>query len=210
MKVDLLELLRSKAIAHPTRMTSAVFSESRLIVSFTGHAWWRNERAFAEARYEFHFENVSDGFIDARLASQDWDEELECFSIQPLAGASWAQPSICAIYCSEALKDPLSLYAKLEKYLYESGALKEPKDFLNSGRDHMPPLAGFAQIASENSFFLASVPEEICTVLTAELSRQGVRHNIIRRADDRVDSRLHIQLGRSNFLCGSASAILPD
>ena len=209
MKVDLLELLRSKEIAHPTRISSVMLSGSKLVISLTGCAWWRDEGNFEEARYEFHFEDVSDGLIDALLTSQGWDEALEYFSVLPLAAANWAQPSICQIFCSGALRDPLALYAKLERYLAETAAFREPKDFLNGGQSKTP-LATFAQIASENSFLLACCPEEMCAILTTELSRQDVPHNVVRCGDNRDHGGLHVQLDNSNFLCGSASAILPD
>jgi hypothetical protein len=213
MKVDLLELLRSKSIVHPTTITSLNLSEARLIVSLTGHAWWQQRPAPEEASYEFHFEDVSEGGIDATLGSLEFGEKfseaLEYFFIKPLTDVGWAQPQTCQIFCSGPLKYPLALYSKLEKHLDEAESFKQPKDFLNCGQSGTP-LATLAKIVSENSFLLACAPEEICTVLTAELERQGVPHNIVRRTDARVESRLHVRLDNSDFLCRSASAILPD
>lgn len=213
MKVDLLELLRSKPIVHPTVITSLSLSDAKLIVSLSGHTWWREKRAPEEALYEFHFEGVSDGFIDATLGSSTFgdknDEALEYFSVQSLANASWAQPQTCQIFCSGVLKHPLSLYSCLEKHLENDKAFKQPKDFLNCGQGDAP-LATFAEIVSEVSFLLACAPEGICTILTEELERQGVPHNIVRRADTCVETRLHVRLDNSDFLCRSASAILPD
>ena len=212
MKVDLLDLLRSKSIVHPTTITSLNLVESKLIVSLTGYAWWR-EKPTPEASYEFHFGEVSDGLIDAMLGSLVFDhknaEALEYFFVHPLTDAGWAQPATCQIFCSGPLKYPLSLYSKLERHLEKAEAFKEPKDFMNGGQGETP-IATFAKIASENSFLLATAPEEVCTLLTAELERQGVPHNVVRRTDVRVETRLHVRLDRSDFLCGSASAILPD
>jgi hypothetical protein len=213
VKVDLLELLRSKSIEHPTIITSLNLSESKLIVSLTGYAWWREERRKEEAPYEFHFENVSDGLIDAAVGSRasgvQNDEALEYFSVQPLKNVSWAQAETCQIFCSGPLKSPLTLYSKLERYLEKAEAFKQPKDFLNCGQSNAP-VTKFAEIASENSFLLACAPEEVCAVLTAELERQGVPHNIVRRTDARIEDRLLVRLDNSEFLCGSAGAILPD
>lgn len=213
MKVDLLELLRSKSIEHPTIITSLSLSESKLIVSLTGYAWWRTKRTPEDASYEFHFENVSDGFIDATLGSrvsgEQNDEALEYFSVQPLRNVNWAQPATCQIFCFGELKSPLRLYSELERYLEKAEAFRQPKDFLNCGHSNAP-LTKFAEIASENSFLLASAPEEICEVLIAELRRQDVPHNVVRRTSTLVEESLSVRLGHSDFLCRSASAVLPD
>lgn len=213
MKVGLLELLESRPIVHPTIITSLNLIESQLVVSLTGHPWWREGPSLENVPYQFHFEEVSDGFIDAALGSQVFGEQdneaLEYFSVQSLKNVGWAQSATCELFCSGALKSPLSLYSKLERYLEKAGAFKQPKDFLNCGQGAVP-ITTFAKIASESSFLLACVPEELCALLTDELDQQGVPHNVVRRADARVESRLHVRLDNSDFLCGFASATLPD
>lgn len=63
----------------------------------------------------------------------EYDEILEFFDISPLVEHDWAQPYGFEIYGSAPLPEPLSLYARVEDYLWEADASKTARDFLNMG-----------------------------------------------------------------------------
>src|SRR5271170_1665381 len=153
MRIDLTELLRSRPIVHPTRIVATSISRGSLRFAVHGHPWW-NSRTVArgEETIEFLFEGITEGDIeigDFGGLGNDETEALESFKICSLAEFDWAQPSKFSIFCSNALKNPLSLYLRVHDFLIEADAYRRPEEFLNysSGR-----LAQFTEIASTASY----------------------------------------------------------
>ena len=201
MRVDLVELLAERSIAHPTRIERAVICRNRLELTVSGHAWWSDAGAGdPSSQVALVFEELSGGELPVCL-NDPYDEDLEAFWVQRLAGVGWAQPDTNAIYCNGPLSDPVSLYSKLQAYLVAADAFKGPSDFLNQGE----VLARFAKITSGKSYLLARGPDVVCRLLCDELGAQAVSHTVIAHSRPPED-RLWVRLNGSGFLCARAWA----
>lgn len=201
MRVDLMDLLAERPIGHPTRIERAVIRRDRIELVVSGHPWWSDADVGGPSpRITLVFEELSGGELPVCL--NDWvEEDLECFSVQPLAGVGWAQPETQQIFCNGPLPDPVSVYSKLQAYLVAADAFKGPGDFLNQG----DVLARFAKITSGRSYSLARGPEVVCRLLCDELGRQSVSHTVISHSSP-PESRLWVRLNGSGFLCARAWA----
>ena len=202
MRLNLIELLAANPIAHTTRVECATVRQDCLELVVRGYAWWNAAVAGAhEQQITLGFEGVSDGELPVCLANQFWDEALEDFSVRPLTNVGWAQPGSKSIYCSGPLADPATIYARLQTYLGEVGAFKGPGDFLNNGA----LLSSFAKVTSGQSYLIARGPDVVCHLLSEELDRQAVPHNVLTHHCP-VENRLWVSLNGSSFLCATAWA----
>ena len=106
MHVDLVELLSRRPIRHPTQVESVVIRGDRMEMVVTGHPWWASTQAdMPQSRITLVFEELSKGTLPVCL-NDPFNEDLESFSIQPLATIEWAQPPRNEIYCQAPLPDP--------------------------------------------------------------------------------------------------------
>ena len=204
MKMNLLELLKSKPISHPTKIESVQLNANAVHVVVTGSPWWKTDGVSEEGSIEFLFEDVSEGTFDVSLLndSRSWkDEALEDFEVQPLTDVEWAQPHNHTIYCGAALREPYLIYSIVHDYLAQAGSYLRAEAFLNSAYS----LRKFVEITSSSSFMLASGPEIIRRLIADELARQDVPYKLISH-DLPPDSRLWVKFGRADFLCRSAFA----
>jgi hypothetical protein len=201
-RTELLKLLNERPIAHPTTLESLDAVAGSLRMTFVGYKWW--EPAPGDGRIVFVFEGLSEGSVDISFFNAvnfDWDEALEDFHIQPLALAEWALPATESIYCSTALKDPLSLYAELHDYLSGAGSYLRPEQFLNCGGS----LKKFSAITASHSYMIARGSASVCEVVRRELDRQRVTYNII-TTNLPPENRLWVEFGDADFLCEAAFA----
>jgi len=204
MKSDLLDLLREREIVHPTRIASVEASHRRLRLTITGYPWWRNTETAEDEQIFFSFEGVEEGLLDARtLLDFDEDEALEFFNVARLPDQGWADGGMSfATYCSEPLPEPLTLYAAVADYLWDAGAPRSARDYLNVPEGS---LARFCALTRERSYLVAQAPEPLHLLIGAELRRQNVTHNVI--ANERPMTKgLFIQIGGMSFVCESATA----
>ena len=205
MRVDLLELLSTNPIAHPTRIERATICQGRLELLVAGWVWWSAAVAGAdEQQVTLGFERLSSGELPVCLRDESYNEDLEDFSIRPLVGVEWAQPESNSVYCYAPLTDPAAVYARLQSYLYGVGSFKGPGDFLNNGET----LSRFAKLTSGRSYQVARGPDVISDLVCQELGAQGVPHNVLTNRLPAED-RLWVKLNGSSFLCQSAWADLP-
>jgi hypothetical protein len=177
MRLDLIELLSARPIAHPTRIERAIIRQDRLELLVSGWPWWREVADDAqEQQITLGFEGLSDGALSVCSTNHEllWDEALEDFSIRSLANVEWAQPDSCQIYCNGPLANATTIYSKLQTYLCEVGAFKETGDFLNQGQ----LLSRFVKLTSGRSYLLARGPDVICRLLCEELDKQAVPYNV--------------------------------
>ena len=205
MRMDLMELLRSKAIAHPTIINSISVEGGNVRVRVSGWPWWDASSEKKEGKIEFVFEGVSEGEIEIGVTNSNdhyFNEALEDFEIKSLNDVAWAQPNSQSVYCSSPIPRPWELYALLHDHLVKEGSFKRPADFLNSAQT----FESFYKIAASNSFMVAHCPEVICKIVCDELIRQGVPHNVLSRALN-ADTRLWVRLNEADFLCQTATAI---
>src|SRR5262249_15642785 len=121
MKIELIELLQTKTVIHPSSVTSVELRGGNLRVFLSGYPWWRDTQKQVDLGYEFLFQGVKGDIV--RIVAEfgpdgeAWDEALDDLFVQPIANADWAQPQVCELYCSEPLKDALALYVALERHL---------------------------------------------------------------------------------------------
>jgi hypothetical protein len=211
MRVNLMELLESRSIIHPTQIDCITLKGCRLSVVSSGFPWWETKapKYDAEGSIEFIFEDVSRGHLDLHLVGAiERYEALESFGVRSVDNIDWAQPSVHSIYCSAPTPDPLELYARLQDHLEEQGAFMRAAEFLNMGTGNQSEHFSFGRfraIASSRSYLVGRGPESIRRVVCAELARQNVPHNVLTHELDR-DRRLWVRFGGSDFLCNSAVA----
>jgi hypothetical protein len=206
MKADLLDLLRQREIVFPTRIAAVEGGHRQLRVTIAGCPWWRETEMgerLQEEQIVLLFEGIQ-GLLDAEtLLDWEYDEALESFEVSPLSEQRWANGlTSYSTYCSERLPDPLRLYSVVADYLWEAGAPRSPRDYLNVPHG---TLASFCAITATTSYLLARAPEYLHQMISAELLRQNVRHNVLTEKG-RPDDGLLVQLGASSFMCANATA----
>jgi hypothetical protein len=202
MKVT--ELLRSREIAHPSRLSSALLSNRELRLTITGHPWWReDEWSGSEDQLVLVFRGVAAGRLDTEtILDFENDEALEEFEVSALDEHEWAAPSIYSVYCHAPLTDPLRLYALVEDYLRKAEAPMTARDYLNMDTGQ---LQRFQEITSSTSYLVARAPEAIKQIVCDELVHQSVPHNILTTPLPR-DDLLLVRFGGSQFFCEEAVA----
>lgn len=205
MRVELVELLRSKPIAHPTRITSVSITRGFLQMFVRGYPWWLALSGTHENQdIVFSFKDVVGGCLEldyfGRAGSEY--EALDDFEVHPTTEFNWAQPDIFSIFCSSPLKHPLKLYVRLHDYLQGVNSYRDAEEFLNfpSGR-----LDQFITIVSSNSFLVARCPECVRRVICDELEDQGIAYNIIETPIP-PNRNLLVWVAGSHFLCAEAFA----
>ncbi|MNE48635.1 hypothetical protein D3C80_1431110 [compost metagenome] len=203
MKIDLLDLLATRSIAHPTRVQSVTMTDGLLCLTIGGWAWWRETGQEHEGLIRLTFSGLSSGTIDLRdwLSGDDFDEVLDDFEVCRTSEVEWAQPTSSQIYGCAPLPQPLVLYDRVEEYLQDQFALRRPADFLNgAGR-----LSRFLDHASSNFYLLATGPRAICDLILDELERQGVPHQVM-DAKGRPQAPIFVRFGDHAFFCEHATA----
>lgn len=211
MQSDLVQLLASRSITHPTHIKSIEFADGTLTIILMGYPWWKAHRDFAErATLTMVFGGISKGIFDVSFADggEDNDEDLENFHVQPLEVIDWAQPCTHHIYGTSPVPNALLLYAVLKDYLIDISAYRPPEDFFNFDFDGK--LRRFEELMSFTPYLVARAPESICNVICAELGRQGVTHNAFKAFEASPEKRLWVRLGKGDFLCDPATALFDE
>lgn len=204
MKTDLIDLLGKTEIVHPTRIAAVEASHRELRITIAGYPWWRPGTGGGEERIVFSFEGVEEGQLDAAtLLDMQEDEALEVFLVSRLADEPWADTgTFYASYCSEPLPDPLRLFAVVEDYLWDAGAPRSARDYLNVPCGY---LSRFCDLAGTASFLVAEAPKHLHDMIIAELRRQNVTHNVL--MSERPSKRgVFVQIGGTSFVCEGATA----
>lgn len=206
MCVDLVELLRTRTISHPSRFVAI---ESRCAaevrISIAGFQWWlENPQADKDGAITFCFEGISDCSFDADMIDSDpTDEDLDTFDISRLSELPWSKGTNCDIYSSGPIPTPLNVYATLHDFLLSAGCPFGPERYLNKG--YGGSLREFSEIAASNSFHLCRGPEGICDVVCAEMKRVGTGFNVI-KGKDLSGGLIFVRIAQSYLICQSASA----
>lgn len=204
MKTDLLDLLLQTEIVHPTRIVAVEARHHELRITIAGYPWWRGTEGGEEEQIVFTFEGVEEGLLDAEtLLDMEEDEALEVFRVSSLSGEGWANEGTSySTYCSEPLPHPLRLYAAVEDYLWEAGAPRSARDYLNVPEGS---LSRYCELARASSFLVAEAPQRLHIIITTELLRQNVRHNVL-TSERPLKQGLFVQIGGTNFMCERATA----
>ena len=206
MRVELVELLRTKPIAHPTRIVSVSITPSILQLLVRGYPWWLTLSGTQEDQdIAFSFKDVVSGCFDLDYfgcVGSEHEMALDEFEVRPTVELDWAQPDIFSIFCSSPLRHPLKLYVRVHDYLKDVDSYRGAEDFLNfpSGR-----LDQFISTASSNSFLVARCPECVRRIICDELEVQGVAYNTIETPLP-PNRNLLARVAGSHFLCAEAFA----
>ncbi len=210
MKIDLLSLLASHEIIHPTRLLGFSASRGKLRFELQGYVWWKPVHSPSESNISFIFSEVDAGQLDMSIfdAYTDQDEVLEDFSIETAKPGDWDEDAEIAIFCQSAVPDPEGLYARLHGHLQRERSWKGPHDYLNSMRGQ---LKRFAALTQTPPFLLSRAPESVNRFLATELDSQGVQYYFIpedypQNGEARFKPRLIVRWLDSVFRCGSAHA----
>jgi hypothetical protein len=176
MKTDLLELLNRTNIVHPTRIVGIEASHLQLRIKVSGNQWWRNDGGAEEGQIVFTFDGIGEGLLDPKtLFDMEKDKALEIFEVSLLSEKEWANAGTSfATYCSEPLPDPLQLYLIIEDYLWNAGALRSARDYLNIPNGS---LLHFCEIAGTGSYLLAEAPPRIHELVLEELKLTNSKPN---------------------------------
>ncbi len=206
MKTDLLGFLGKYEIGHPTRVERLNFENSSCAIHLIGRGWWLDEPGDREdVRIEFRFDGIEDARISEEwFLSDDYDEALQNFSVAPMRQQEWAAGDAVRVFCSQPLRDPLSIVGVLDDYLMRSGCPYEIAQFLHMG-DHRSFRQFFEMVRKEN-YLLLSGNASVSRPVLRELERQGVEHSTITEQTEE-DSRLLVIWGCGYLICRSALAI---
>jgi len=207
MRVDLIELLRTRAIAHPSRIVR-VESPCDMSCSFdvVGYPWWTDgATGEPEGKLTIRLEGITSGKLDIFLFGSDpSDEDLEAFDAHSLSAYPWAQGNHCQIFCSDPLQNPLDIYAILHDFLASSKCPFNPSQYLNMGFGST--FFEFQVITSERSYLLCNGPESICEIVASELKARNVGFRLLRRNSPKTNEIL-VEIEDSQIICKSATAI---
>lgn len=205
MSIDLLDLLRTREIVHPSRITAAELSHRQLRVSISGYPWWLSDGERKEGTMVIVFSGVREGLLDVGdLLDFDDDEALDqSIGVSELSDLEWTDKGTgYAIYCTEPLPDPLGLYAAVEDYLWSVSAIRSARDYLNMPQGS---LARFCNLVEANLYLVGSAPSNLADIIVAELQRRKVKYSLVATSRTSHDG-LFVELGGSRFICDSATA----
>ncbi len=207
--IDLLTLLETRRVCHPSTLVKVDLElRGRLTIGIKGTPWWKEDANHNEEKLiSFVFEGVINGAFDLDLLNDDWDECLESFSIINSLDCEWLAEEMDTVYCSAPLSEPFELFALVNDYLRRHDIQSSPFDFVNAGE--FGYLKFFKEITSSNSYLLGCVPPALSGIISAELDRQGVRHNKI-PTPLRKNKPLLVHFGSQRFFCDTATAIFED
>jgi hypothetical protein len=205
IRLDLLRLLRDRAVVHPSRIVGATLKGGAFSVQVVGYPWWI-DRADASRDHgvEFIFSGVSEGVLEPVDFGSESDEALEDFNFVQANDVPWAQPRGSEIYCNGALPQPLQVYLKVHDFLASHGSFRQAWQYLNfAGSEQLSP---FIQITQTNSFLLGRFPPSLRNVVCAELDAQGVSYSELPTVFGNI-GRLLVTIDRSQFFCETADAV---
>lgn len=204
MKIDLLKFLAENEIHHPTRVERLNLHSSSASLHLIGRGWWLDEPGDREdVRIEFRFDRIEDARISEEwFLSDDYNEALENFSVERMHEQEWAVGNAVSIYCSEPLKDPLSVYSILEEHLAHSGCPNRIENYLHMSHT----LKSFVEFVQARCYLLFEGNSSLSRPVLRELERQGVKHSVVEHNNDE-DSRLYVVWGCGYLICRSAYAI---
>lgn len=210
MRIELVELLRTRKICHPSRFVSLKSGcDGDIQIEVNGYPWWFEEPSpSVDQKITFHIEGISDGCLEYHLLSDSSDEEyLESFDARLLSDHDWAKGIHGDIYCSAPLPNPLDIYFGLHDFLLSIGCPYRPEDYLNMGNARS--LDEFVAIASSKSFLLCNAPDAIRKFVCDELKKFGAEFNVV-RGRDRSNGRICVRISDSFLICRTAYAVFED
>jgi hypothetical protein len=207
MRVELVSLLATHCIAHPSRITHAGWHGDAFFLGVQGFPWWRERPStpLTEEQITFTFSNLGPGIIRTDEFDFADDEALEDFDITAVAEVPWAMARDFSVYCSGPIRDPLALYVRLDDYLSSKGAFMSARDFLNQSAQ----IETFVDMARSSTFLVARGPECIRALVCDELKAQGTPHKVLDTIAS-VEAKYLVALGGSQFLCHRAEAEFDD
>ena len=180
MQIQLLDLLRSREIVHPSRIVRIESAcDSSCSLELVGYPWWCDLIPTTdEQKAVIRLEGIQDGNLDVvLLESGPSDDDLENFDVQPLNSYSWASGIYQQLFCSTPIEDPIKIYATLHDYLISVQCLYSPHQYLNMG--DVGTFQFFEDICRSNSFQLCAGPDSICKAVADEIDKEGATYTFV-------------------------------
>lgn len=205
-KTALFKLLQERTIVHPTIITSATLSSNdNLTLYIEGFPWWRAVAGDDHnGKSEFIFSGIEAGCLDVTTLTDGDFEALDEFHIYECDDVPWAQNNGFAIYCSQSIPDPFTLYGIAHDWLHTNKSPFEIKDYLNFGNSGL--IRDYARICRSDSFLIARAPSELADLLCDELSRSKVAHTKLPERQRNLP-QFAISLAGSHFFCRNAVCV---
>lgn len=204
MQIQLLDLLRSREIVHPSRIVRIESAcDSSCSLELVGYPWWSDLLSTTEEQKAvIRLEGIEDGILDVFLLESDRsDIDLEYFDVQPLNRYSWASGIYQQLFCSTPIEDPIKIYATLHDYLKSVQCLYSPHQYLNMG--DVGTFEFFEDICRSNSFQLCEGPDSICKTVADEIDKEGATYNLVDgRKLDSPD--ILVSIKNSQIICSNA------
>jgi hypothetical protein len=205
MQIELTQLMRDRAVAHPSRIVAVEFDGRDLRVGVTGWPWWNDEAdRTPDHRIDFLFHGVNDGVLRLPDFGAEDDEALEAFGVIEAGEVSWAKPEGSDIYCNGPLPRPLDVYVAVHDFLVSQGAFRRASDFLNCANGEL--LSPFFKMVETGSYLLGRFPTALRDVVCAQLESQNVSFSELKWNRAAAGQGLLVTFGGSQFFCQSATA----
>lgn len=205
MQVKLAQLLRDRAVVHPSRVVSAGFDGRDLRLSVIGWPWWSEQADRSrDHQIEFLFQGVGNGVLTLPDFGAEDDEVLEGFSVIEANKVSWATPGGSDIYCNGPLARPLDMYVTVHDFLVSHDAFRRACDFLNYPDGER--LAPFLKMVETDSYLLGRFPAALRDVVCAQLDTQEVQYSELPWTRATAGEGVLVTIGASQFFCQSATA----
>ncbi|MEP3232940.1 MAG: hypothetical protein ABJO30_08945 [Hyphomicrobiales bacterium] len=203
MQLELIDLLKNRQICHPAKIQSTEFRDRSGVIHLSGYPWWLEEPdGNNDAEISFQFNEIDEFRIpESWFEGDDFCEDLDDFTIEPMSKTLWTACSDLTVYCSAPLDDKFAILEVVDHFLVTSNCPYELSDFLN-----MPTIKDFGKITSTSSYQICSGPKPVCEQVVTELERQGVRHSKIEHLT-KEDDRLIVRLHGGYMICRSADAV---
>lgn len=175
---SLFALLEATEIIHPTSVRELRVSDGAVVMKLGGFPWWlpfEEARSIGDSSAVIEFTSVSRAMLtEPCLTSDSFKEDLQNFTITSLAQTAWNKGNTAEVFCSEPVKDPISLLTSLERFLEDQQCPFQHSEFLHCGET----IADFIHLAKSSGFQIAKGPSAVCELVSEELNRQNVKHTI--------------------------------
>ncbi len=216
MRIELVELLSSREICHPTRIDLLESTSTRQIhIEMSGYPWWLGKTQInpkSEEKICFYFNDILDVSLDSKMfCRDDLEEDLELLTASFLHEEEWAKGVQYEIFCSSPISDSYGLYALFDDYLMSLGCPYSARDYLNMGKS----FSTFKDVTSAKSYLLARAPEEVCKVICEFLKLQEVEFKVLQGREGSIEIKnkymscdlIYAQFSGGFIICGEAYAL---
>lgn len=202
MKIDLIELLASREIKHPSRIDSLKSNyRSDMTFEISGFPWWLNEpSSLIDAKITLHCENIVEFNLNGGLSLTDEsDEDLEEFNAQPYQDILDERGENCDVYCYTACTNPLEYVVLLQERIRDLHWALPAEEYLNISHIRSSNNTTTSPI----SYQFGEAPETITKIICELLQERNMKYSIIKHSRD-PSKLIYVTLGLNEIICERA------